>query len=355
MLQLKNHSPFSPAISLFPDEEGVDTLYVMIKATFVYNKGVQLAEEQVPVQMEDEYWGEPGKSSIRYMSEMHLGKCSTDIVVIGHACSPERRLITEMDCGIRVGNYEKVMRVFGNRYWSGFSKSKPEPFSKIPLIFEHAYGGAYLDVQANKKGEKELTTILHEVNPVGRGYYKQGKQSVSGDSLPNIEDPKKLLSKRTDNPSPACFGFVSPVSKPRIDYAGTYDAVWQKERAPYLPKDFDKRFFNAAAPELTCQEYLLGGESVVMIGLHSDGAKKFVLPRCDLNCKIDVDGRTEKLVFNLETVLFEPDKVQFSITFRASLRCDKENLKVKEVHIYGSWDGSDDYKNNSISDEVSIS
>lgn len=34
MLQLRNESPFVPGLFLFPDEQGVDTLYVVVKATF---------------------------------------------------------------------------------------------------------------------------------------------------------------------------------------------------------------------------------------------------------------------------------------------------------------------------------
>ena len=50
MLQLKNETPFAAAINLFPDPEGIDTLYVTLKATFAIEDGQPaVAEEQVPV------------------------------------------------------------------------------------------------------------------------------------------------------------------------------------------------------------------------------------------------------------------------------------------------------------------
>lgn len=340
MLQLKNHSPFAPAITLFADENGVDTLYVVVKATFdIKAGGINLAEKQIPPQMEDEFWGEPAESSIKYMSEMHLTKPSTDIVVVGHAYAPQGKTVEQMDCGIKVGDYSKTVRVFGDRYWKGMQKSEPEPFEKIPLTYENAFGGAYITIEKNEKGEKVEKIILHEVNPVGRGYRKLGKTAVNGDKLPNIEDPKQLIKLPGDKPEPAGFGFLSPTWKPRVDFAGTYDASWQKTRAPYLPKDFDNRFFNAAAKELTCAEYLKGGELVLMVGLSPNGSLKFELPMCDLNCEIKVAGSTEKPDLSLETVLFEPDDSRFSMTWRGKLNCDKKALKISEVHLHGGWNG----------------
>lgn len=338
MLQLKNHSPFSPAINLFPDENGIDTIYVVVKATFTMGEQVQLAPKQKPPQMEDEYWDEPGLSSIRYMSEMHLRKPYTDIILNGHACAPNNKPVTQIDCGVKVGNYMKTARVFGERHWETLGPSNPKPFLKIPLIYENAYGGTCL--QTKKENGKEVKErIMHTINPVGRGYRKVGTDPINGHLLPNIEDPNKLISTTLDKPAPVGFGFISPTWLPRIKFAGTYDAAWQKNRAPYLPKDFDNRFFNAAAPELTCKSYLKGGESVMLVNFTPGKPVQFSLPVCQLNCEINVAGRTETPDFNLETVMFEPDELLFTMTWRTQLNCDKQALKVSEIHIHGNWNG----------------
>jgi hypothetical protein len=47
MLQLRNTTPFAPDMFLFPDERGVDTLYVALKATFEVRGGaLVVAQEQ---------------------------------------------------------------------------------------------------------------------------------------------------------------------------------------------------------------------------------------------------------------------------------------------------------------------
>ena len=89
MLQLENTSPFAPAMMLFPDERGVDTIYVVVKATFTLQPKLELAEEQVPVTLADEYWGEPGESSLKYPTEAHLMKPGTDVIVVARGLRTE--------------------------------------------------------------------------------------------------------------------------------------------------------------------------------------------------------------------------------------------------------------------------
>lgn len=333
MLQLQNNSPYSPAIAVLPDENGIDTLYVTVKATYSFNGEVTLAEEQIPPQMEDEFWGEPGQSSIKYMSEIHLSKPATDIILIGHAHAPNGMQTTQMECGIKVGNYTKKIRVFGDRHWDGAQKSQPEPFEKMPLTYENAFGGSYIAKAKGKQGEPAGEIILHDVNPVGRGYCEPGKKSDDGGKLPNLEDPANLIKQPGDSPAPMGFGFIAPTWKPRIEYVGTYDDAWQKNRAPYLPENFSNQFFNAAPVGLVCNEYQKGGELVILVGVCPEGPAKFRLPEIHPKCSVSVGGRIEKPEMLLETIVFEPDERRFSMTWRASLKCDKEVLKVQAVQI----------------------
>lgn len=47
MLQLKNNTPFNPAIAVFPNEDGIDALYVIINGTFHISLQLAVAGEQV--------------------------------------------------------------------------------------------------------------------------------------------------------------------------------------------------------------------------------------------------------------------------------------------------------------------
>lgn len=332
MLQLKNNSPFKTAISLFPNEKGVDHLYVVIKGTFLLNEKIEVAEEQLPIIMEDEYWAEPEQASLKHASEYHLTKPNTDILVKGDACAPDRLSVTALDVLLQVANRSKIARVFGNRIWDssllGITASSPIPFETMPLTYERAYGGFH-DVNGDQQ-----KMLVEPRNPVGRGFKgKRSKKEFIGAFLPNIEDPSDLISSPGDHPTPLCFGPIAASWEPRNRYVGTYDEAWQKQQAPYLPNDFDNRFFNTAFPDLICDGFLTGGEPVTIINMCEKGPLQFNLPKCEMDLKIHFNGKIEKPNLNMETVLFDPNQSQFSLTWRASLECDKKALKVEQVDV----------------------
>jgi hypothetical protein len=330
MLQLKNNTPFKPDISLLPNKDGIDTLYAVIKATFTISPELSIAKEQVPPFMADEHWGEPGKSSVKYGSDVHLGKLSTDVLLVGQAWAPGGRAVAELDTTVAVAERQKTIRVHGNRVFKngllGISMSAPEPFVSMPLVYERTFGGTHvLDAEKGK--------LLAEArNPVGTGF--KGKRSASelkDRPAPNLEDPKKPFKGPADKGEPACYGYIAGSWMPRLQYAGTYDAAWQKNRAPYLPDDFNPRFFNAAHPDLIFDRFLQGGEPVRLVNVSSRGPHQFLLPRCRFAVEVQISGRKEALTVQCETVLLEPDENRFSMVWRGAYPCDKKALKIEEV------------------------
>lgn len=332
MLQLKNRSPFVATINLFPNEKGIDHLYVIIKATFAITDQLEIAAEQLPIHMTDEYWGAPEKSSLKRASECHLTKPNTDILMMGSACTQDKRPVRALDVMLSVAHKTMAARVIGDRVWDsgmlGLKYSDPVPFEFMPLVYERAFGGIH-DADRNQQN------ILSEArNPVGRGFKgKRSKNEFKGMALPNIEDPTNLISHPGDQASPVGFGPIAPSWEPRRFYAGTYDEAWQKNQAPYLPTDFNNRFFNTAHPELVCDGFLQGGEPVTIVNMSEKGRLQFNLPVCDIDLKIRVAGKIESPQLNLETVLLEPNLHRFSMTWRASLPCDKKALKVEQIDV----------------------
>ena len=332
MLQLRNESPFESAIAVFPNENAVDTLYVIVKATFLLGNRIEVAEEQLSIVMADEYWGEPGKSSLKYASELHLLKPSTDIVMVGEACAPNKRPVPGLDVLLAIADTRKTVRVFGDRQWAsgiiGLKITPPKPFDSMPLVYERAFGGVH-------ELHSERQKVLFEArNPVGKGFKgKRKTRELKGTMLPNLEDPAYLISSPDDQPAPACFGYVAPSWEPRKSFAGTHDETWQQKRVPYLPEDFDNRFFNAAHPDLVCNTYLKGGEPVAITNMSPNGPLKFKLPVCDIEAAVHIAGKTENPHLSLETVLIEPNATRFSMLWRAGVECDKKVLKVKQVDI----------------------
>ncbi|MFQ5560023.1 MAG: DUF2169 domain-containing protein [Nitrospinota bacterium] len=332
MLQLKNNSPFEAQIALFPDQNGIDTLYTTVKATFTLGEKIEVAEKQSPIVVADEYRGDPLQTSLKYASEVHLTKPSTDIVMIGDACAPGKRPVSQLDVSLSVAGQKKTVRVMGDRRWDsgllGLKMTPPLPFTSMPLIYEKAYGGSH-------EVDKEKQIKLFEArNPIGIGFKgKRKSKELKGMSLPNLENPVKLIAKPDDRPTPACFSFISSSWQPRVSFVGTYDEAWTKKRAPYLAEDFDSRFFHTVYPDQVSKKYLKGGEPVFIQGMSPDGVLQFPLPLCEIEASVQIAGKKENPPLNLETVLFEPDDSRFSLLFRSATTCDKKALKVEQVDI----------------------
>ena len=332
MLQLKNNTPFQSSIFVFPNEQGIDTLYVVVKATFAVGDCIEVAETQRPVVMADEPWGEPGKSSVKYASEAHLSKPATDVVLVGEACAPDGRRVTQLDVLVAVAEKKKTVRVFGGRRWEkrflAMRMTDAAPFDSMPLTYERAFGGLHVVDQEKNK------IMFEPRNPVGCGFAgKRNRTEIDGMKLPNLEDPSQLITKPSQTPKPAGFGFISPAWEPRRSFAGTYDEAWQKKRAPYLPDDFQRRHFNGAHPDLIFVRYLTGGETIEVLNASPRGPFRLKVPFCQVRTTLRVVGKVETIPLNLETVLLEPSAANLCLTWRAAFPCDKKALKIEQVEL----------------------
>jgi hypothetical protein len=326
MLQLKNNTPFAANMALFPNQDGIDTLYLIVKAGFnIGPKSTLIDEQQAPLEA-DVFWGEPDKTSLKYASDFHVGKPGTDIAMIGQACAPGKKTVSKLDVSLSVGRVNKTVRVFGDRQWLDGAATRPESFQTMPMVYEKSFGGMHLV-------DGKIDSIEAR-NPLGCGY--AGSRSVTEMNavpLPNLEDPQNLITEFSATPAPAGFGFCAPSWRPRVAFAGTYDEAWQSNRAPYLPEDFDSRFLNMAHPDLICADYLRGGEAVSITGMHPGGALNFSLPRIELHSRIKLGSQLDHANFYLETLLFEPNQLQLSLVWKAAYCCDKNALKIEEIKI----------------------
>jgi hypothetical protein len=314
---------------MLPNTDGVDTLFTVIKGTFGLDPDPSPAGEQLPLALVDEYYGEPGSSSVRIPSDISLTKPGTDVLLQGHAYAPAGRPATQIDVSLSVGPLQKQVRVFGDRYWLsaavGPSISSPEPFEAMPLVWERAYGG--------------IDTVGSEIqaetrNPVGTGFRDpDGASELHGLKLPNLEDPLHPISSWKQRPPPACFAPVAAHWEPRRSYAGTYDDRYRQERAPFLPSDFDRRFFQVAPPGLVADDYLQGGEPVQVSGATPSGVLRFRLPRVALEVSHSLGAGAEARPANLETVLLKPDEGVLILVWRSALACDKKALQVREIRV----------------------
>jgi hypothetical protein len=333
MLQLINNTPYQTMLLLTPDTQGVDTVWTIVRATYELRGNAALpAVEQIPVADSDVYSGAVGQSSITMPTDLYHAKPGTDVLLVGSAKAPGGRPTTEVDVRLAVGTVDKTIRVIGERRWTGrvrsASPSEPEPFDTMPLVWERAFGG--VDVIDGK----EPVISFEERNPVGTGFrVRNGRKELEGMKLPNLEDPSQRVRHPLDRPEPVCFGPVAPLWEPRRSFAGTYDAAWQRERAPYLPYDFDSRFFQAAPLDQVIEKHPEGGEVVELDGVDREGPRRFALPRERFLVNHRIDRAYFEEQAKLDTVLIDVDQNRLTLVFRAALRCDKRPLRVGEVEV----------------------
>jgi len=333
MLQLQNESPFESQLAVFPDEQGIDCAYVTVKGTYTLERRPVLSPKQEKVLLKDEYWEDPATSGLRWAGEVHLTKPGTDVVLNGRALAPGGKPVPKLDVSLSVGGRTKVIRVHGDRTWkpglmgrNGISSA--EPFREMPLVHGRAFGGVH------EVGDKDGTVHFEERNPIGRGFVgKRSGKELKDLPLPNLEDPRDEIENVKDAPAPACFGFVPPSWQPRRGFAGTYDEAWTKRRAPYLPEDFDPRFFHAGHPDLAFESYFTGGERIEVTNVTESGSLRFELPAPGLDLAIRLKGADHRPPLNLETVLIEPDESRLTLVWRAALACDKSALQLERVTI----------------------
>ena len=316
--EFHNKTPFAFESLFLADEEGRSLFVPIVKATFDIRSSYspKISEKQVPVKVAGEPYGDPAISSYKYEPEIAFVKLTTDVVLVGHA-HPSAESKTAVDVTLRVGQMEKAVRVVGDRTWiKSFGMAimdNPKPLEPVPLIYERAFGGWDAAEPDPVNGRFEPR------NPVGVGFPR--KKFEEGLPLPNLEDPKRPLKNYGDTPPPTGFGFISPNWLPRAKLAGTYDKAWQQGRAPLLPTNFDRRFFNAASPGLIAAEYLKGNERVAIENATPEGRMVFSLPGVQPpQLRVQLRGKEDAvLTTNLDTVIINTDENLLVLLWRANL------------------------------------
>lgn len=273
-MEVKNNTPFEFIGLPNYDKDGREVFTNIVKATYslATNNSLKIAEEQVPVTMADEFWGDPGASPVKYESELAVYKPSTDLILLGYACNYIGKKIKSIDVSFGAGPVKNTATV----------KSE-EALEQIPLYF--------MDNFLEKKGWFE--------------------SSVNGNG----------------------FGFYPKQYKPRVQYAGTYDDRWRKERFPFLPEDFDYRFFQAAYPQLITKSYLKGNEIIFAENVSVYGSILFNLPGISISVETIFEQKSIKEKVNLDTVILEPSNKRLILVWRQMIPCHNMIKDIRGFEI----------------------
>ncbi|MEO7332084.1 MAG: DUF2169 domain-containing protein [Minicystis sp.] len=325
-MTIANETPFVVQPVPLLDREGHDVIVVIVKGSFTIDPTgkVALADEPSPVRLNDETFDpESPHSSLRYASDLGLPKVGTDVVVLGDAVS--RAPVTMLDVAVKVKQRVVPLRVHGPRLFHagafGVVIGRAQPFERIPIVYERAYGGMSEDL-----------SLVEARNPSGVGLARSASDLV--DRLaPQIEHPDRPHSSASDRHPPVGFGPIMTHWSPRREYAGTFDARWRALRMPLLPDDHDARYGNVAHPSLQFAENLVAGDVIGVHGMSLD-TLVFALPAFPLLAVARYDsGERELSRPQIDTVWIAPELRRVELTARAVFRIGRAKRALRELVV----------------------
>ncbi len=326
--------------------DGGPVVSVLAKQTYRFRHGEPAVAEPGPgidwVEV-DEYWdtNNPILDAAKAESELVAWKPCTDVVVVGRAQAPRGKRAKFFDCGIQIGAFRKVVRVFGNRKVQlktmGFDFTDPEPFDSMPLHYGLAYGGRH-----RRPDGLELN---YPRNPVGKGFVVAPQpEDLANLALPNLENPAQLFlpqnlalksfEKWKDAPEPWALGCTSRNFHPRVTLAGLQpdqaveaeilrlqgaaasDGTSTRPPVPVLNPDY----FCCASKGLSLP-HLRGDETILLVYLDADHPQfEFRLPGERPRIFLDVGHGMEWMEPVLQNVVIYKGTDQMTVVWRGSCR-----------------------------------
>lgn len=370
-MEFRNLTPFAAMQYAMLDVNDVEKHVVVMKVGYqlqLSGKGVYQArvrdDDAVPLCLEDEFTGKMNTSSVRFESDLAPFKPACDVIVNATAWVPGGQPCTEIPVRVEIKDADgsillaKHLRVSGERYFEQhavtqqWSMSEPKPFLSYPIRWEGALGGeCRIEPEEEVSGTIPAHALLtqaqreqhplapdaplaHEVdnnNPLGQGFitpwYHVAKQ-LRRYPAPRITDPKKSfnaadfaaqIAGKIATPCfiPAGLSIHGRVWQPRLALAGTYDDDWQKKRHPYLPADFDFRYWNCAPPDQQIP-YPTLPLSVTLEGLSPDGKIQFSLPEHTAYVLLRLsNGLWLPQSMQIDTIDIDAERLEVTICWRA--------------------------------------
>ena len=334
MWVLNDGTPFASERTWVRDRDGTEVWVVATRATFGIDlEGRQrLVEPQPAVSRVPRYKGRPGESSLLEESDLVSQKVATDVVVLGAAFAPGGEPVRETTVRLRVGRIDKSLRIYGERTWKrgvlGPRPGRPQPFVRMPIEYERAYGGADTIARDPRKHGCEKR------NPIGMGYARR-RRHLLGRPAPNIELVGGSSGRSGRARAPGGFGPIARNWEPRLTLAGTYDESWERDRSPLLPLDYEPAFEQCAPEDQQVSGFLRGGERVELWNMTPDGHLAFTLPKVTVGLQTHFyDGTMENHRGALHTLLILPEERQFAMVWHSRLACHKKVNQLRATSVF---------------------
>ncbi|HEY4120253.1 MAG TPA: pentapeptide repeat-containing protein [Byssovorax sp.] len=282
---------------------------VIVKASFT------LAHERSawpivasPLVEVDEHVGGHPSASLVAASERAPILPGAGVLLTGAAYAPHGRPVTE--CAVRLAVFQDGAAVVNKhlvvRGDATRDAPQPAPFTRMPLVYERAYGGPSV-----------------AENPAGVG--------AGSARLPNVLDPR-------DPDRTAGFGPIAPTWAPRAAPMRSFDAAPREGDAIVLAADapFDALH---AAPGDQRLEAIRGDEWIVLDGLHAVHARvQTQLPFARAVARfvrVDRPGPLEEVPLRADTLTIDAEALVASIVWRGHVVVESLDA-VAALRVYAA-------------------
>lgn len=335
-MQIWNQTGYLHQFTMGMDKAAHEYVVVVIKGTFDFPETpggpVRRSAEQAPLVMADVPTGVPGYSATLWETDFAFRKPRCDVIANGCAYAPGGRPAERVAVGIKLGSWQKAFEVVGTREWRArgplFMATAPQPFIRQHFSYDTAWGGT------DRLDPEDKLPASYRLNPVGTGWARTRNQHlIPGLRLPNTQAIGEEIRSPFGDYTPMSFGPMGRGWPGRIEYGGTYDDNWTKNIFPFLPPDFDERYFQMAPPDQQI-DHPRGGEEVVLVNLTPKGRESFRLPPAALPITL-FKGREKAFEAELQpdTVLFDPENRRFSLVWRVQQRIHRTILDFSECWV----------------------
>ena len=233
--------------------------------------------------------------------------------------APDGKPVTEGIAKIKLADIEKKLLITGDRSWE--HRSKPQPFTSMPISYENAYGATEYDA-----------------NPRGKGYKQK--------EMHNIELFGKEVIDNTSKAQPASFAPLDMQNPARTQFSGQYDKGWLESGASGYPADMDRRMFNAAPiDQWHKKDWFTGTEKYVLTNLNPnypviEGILPHIRARCFVKQKI---GLLQEMKMCLDTVWFLPSAESVMLIWRGFAQVKDDEASQIE-HLVAAYENIDENK-----------
>ncbi|MBC8953154.1 DUF2169 domain-containing protein [Xenorhabdus sp. PB62.4] len=257
--------------------------------------------------------------------DLAMPKSRAEFLATGYAYTHHQTDKTACTARIQIGQLEKTLAVFGDRYWIDDKPSKPHAFAQMRLDWSRAFGGK-----------------SYEENPHGIGLNPEEREDgIKVHRLPNIEAlhnrlmSQQQLTSQKELPAPASFcplDFTWPRRFTRI--GKQYDKEWLENEFPGFSHDIDWRLFNAAPEDQWWTENSALPEQAQwrIWNMHPEKpVQEGILPSWNARCfikRLRLDEEiVEEVVMRKTTIWFFPHLEQMILIWHGSIEINEDDAQ----------------------------